>query len=306
MFGHNRNSGIHWMRNYGDALHKYQNTTDIRGRVEEPKRPLGLRRSVDMYSIRKRDDGAIECVCYKTPVVTFYPDETIEIRNEEWNTVSTAYFIEEVTGFRARVFNNSLCVSVGGIETRLETMLKVKDGQFVGIKADTTHYIKRAEANKVRKQYADFLTYACALVRLKAEGFTNDEMAETFGKNKHGNLLMPDSIARTYWADFGKHVREVFALVNDTTEDRHIAYYKAVLVIANCFGTNTYSNNYTNRGVHIKEDAFKRAFNNLMLGYHRDEVFGIKDRELGEVKRDPYVKYFSGGWKRMHASENLT
>ena len=54
-FGQYRNSGISWFRDYGDALHKYENTTDIRGRVEEPKRPLGHRKAVDNYSIRKAD-----------------------------------------------------------------------------------------------------------------------------------------------------------------------------------------------------------------------------------------------------------
>ena len=59
MFGYSRNSGISWFRNYGDALHKYENTKDIRGRVKEPMRPLGHRKSVDSYSIVKLENGDI-------------------------------------------------------------------------------------------------------------------------------------------------------------------------------------------------------------------------------------------------------
>ena len=96
MFGYARNSGVHWLRDYGDALHKYESTTDIRGRTEEPKRPLGHRKSVDQYSIVKEDDGTIACVLYRSPVVRFKPDGDIIVRDFSYPTVSTCYFIDEV------------------------------------------------------------------------------------------------------------------------------------------------------------------------------------------------------------------
>lgn len=302
MFGHNRNSGIHWFRDYGDAFHKYQSTQNIRGRVKEPMKPLGNRRSVDMYSIRLKDDGSmgVECVLYQTPVVTFYPTGLIEIRDGSWSTVSTAYFIEEVTGYNARLFNNSLCVSVMGMETRLEGVLRIMNGKIENPVADRTHYVKRAETNKVRKQYEEFIKYASALVRLKAEGFTVAEAEEIFGRSDKGDLQMPDEVARPYYSDFAKDMHTLFDWVKADGEDKHLAHYKAVLTLAMCFGTRTYGTGYKYTGAHIKEDAFKRQFNNLMLGYHRDEVFGVKEREVGDVKRDPYIKYFESGWRRLH------
>jgi hypothetical protein len=311
MFGYSRNSGISWMRDYGDAHHKYQSTDDIRGRVEEPKRPLGQRRSVDMYSIRLKEDGSmgVECVLYKTPVVTFYPTGLVELRNDGWASTSTACFIEEVLGHyaSARVFNGSLCVSVGGVEARLDDeVLKIENNRILNPTTDKTHTVIRSEANKVRKQYAEFLKYACALVRLKAEGFTVLEYQEAFGTDAKGGIKdLPLNMDRAYKADFPKDVRSFFALAGDGGVNKHIAHYKAVLAMSWSYGANTYATGYSVTGTHINEAMFKRAFDMLVLGYHRDEVFAIKERELGEVKKDPYKKYFESGWGRLHAN-NVT
>lgn len=299
MFGHNRDSGIHSLRNYGDALHKYESTKDIRGRVEEPKRPLGKRRSVDMYSIRMREDKAIECVLYKTPVVTFCPDGLIELRHDNWNSVSTAYFIEEVSGFRARIFNNSLCVNIQGVESRMgEEPLRIMNGEVLNPTTDVTHAIDRKQANNVRKRYAEFVKYASALVRLKAEGFTASE----YEQNEH-------KVSK--WGDLGKHsyvgfadsVQEFFGLVNDDSENRHESHYLALLSLARGCGSHTWGQGYKITGCHLSEEQFKKSFENLLIGYHRDEVFVVKQRETGLVMRDPYSKYFQGGWNRVHANK---
>lgn len=306
MFGYSRNSGISWMRDYGDAFHKYQSTTDIRGRVKEPKRPLGQRRSVDMYSIRLKDDGSmgVECVLYQTPVVTFYPTGLVELRNDGWASTSTASFIEEVTNYSARIFNGSLCVSVGGVETRLtDGVLKIEGGRILNLTVDKTHAVIRSEANKVRKQYAEFLKYGCALVRLKAEGFLLAEYQEAFGKDEKGGIKdLPLNMDRSYKNDFPKDVHAFFALVGESGVDKHIAHYKAVLAMSWSYGSNTYSQGYTATGTHINEANFKQAFDGLVLGYHRDEVFMEKEREAGEVKKDPYKKYFESGWGRLHSN----
>ena len=311
MFGYSRNSGISWMRDYGDAYHKYQSTTDIRGRVKEPKRPLGQRRSVDMYSIRLKDDGSmgVECVLYQTPVVTFYPTGLVELRINGWASTSTANFIEEVTNFNARIFNGSLCVSVGGMETRMEEdkPLRIMNGRIENPKQEITHALVRGKTNIVRKQYDEFVKYASALIRLKAEGFISAEYQDTFTKadtNSARNYVdMPEGLNRTSYTYFKDDVPKFFELVKTEGEDKHIAHYKAVLAMAHSFGANTWGQGYKITGCHIDEKTFKRAFDNLVIGYHRDEVFIEKDRELGEVKKDPYKKYYESGWDKLHANK---
>lgn len=304
MFGYSRNSGIHWCRDYGDAFHKYQSTTDIRGRVKEPKRPLGQRRSVDMYSIRLRDDGSmgVECVLYKTPVVTFFPTGLVELRSDGWASASTVSFIEEVTGYRSRIFNGSLCVSVGGIETRLEDnqVLQIMDGRIINPTTDKTHKVNRANANNVRKQYEEFVKYATALVRLKAGQFTLEEVENAGFKESLSEL------GRAHYTKFPESVRNLFALVKADGEDKHVAHYQATVAISRAFGAVSWGRGYSVNGCHIEEKVFKTKFDDLVLGYHRDEVFIETDREEGVVKKDPYRKYYEGGWKRLHSSENLT
>lgn len=309
MFGHNRNSGISWMRDYGDAFHKYQSTTDIRGRVKEPKRPLGYRRSVDSYSIRLKGDGSmgVECVLYQTPVVTFYPTGLVELSKDGWSTISTAYFIEEVTGYSARIFNGSLCVSIGGIETRMtDEPLRIMNGRIENPKQEITHALVRGKTNIVRKQYADFLKFACALVRLKAEGFVVSEYEETFGKaephSARNYVDMPEGLNRPSYTYFEADIPKFFALVRSDGADKHLAHYKAVLAMAHSFGVNTWGQGYKITGCHIDEKTFKRAFDSLVLGFHRDELFIQKHREIGEIKKDPYKKYFEGGWDRLHSN----
>jgi hypothetical protein len=310
-FGYLRNTGISWMRDYGDAFHKYQSTTDIRGRIEEPKRPLGQRRSIDSYSIRLKDDGSmgVECVLYRTPVVTFYPTGLVELRCGGWYSISTACFIEEVTNYSARIFNGSLCVSIGGVETRMdsEAPLQIQDGRILNPTTDTTHSLIRGASNKVRKQYVEFLSYASALVRLKSEGFLVAEYEDNFTKAETSSAKnytdMPEALNRPQYTHFAEDVRKFFALVNSDGEDKHVAHYKAVLVLAHSFGRTTWGQGYKVAGCVINEQMLRKGFEGLMTGYHRDELFVEKERAEGEVKRDPYKKYFEGGWERLHAKQ---
>jgi hypothetical protein len=266
---------------------------------------------VDSYSIRLKDDGSmgVECVLYQTPVVTYYPTGLIELRCNGWSSASTVCFIEEVTNFNARIFNGSLCISVGGVETRMQddTVLRIMDGRIENPTTDKTHSLVRGKSNIVRKQYDEFVKYACALIRLKAEGFLVAEYDDTFEKAPASTpkiyLDMPEALNRTGYTHFADDVRSFFALVKADGEDKHFAYYKAVLAMAKSFGRNTWGQGYKLTGCHINEVMFKKAFDGLVIGYHRDELFVEKQREKGEVKRDPYKKYFEGGWGRVHANK---
>jgi hypothetical protein len=189
-FGYSRNSGINWFRNYDDALHKYNSTTDIRGRTEEPMRPLGRRDSTDTYSIRKTGEGAIECVFYRTPVVTFKPDGDIILRDYGYATISTSAFIEEVLGIRAQLFDRSICIGIGGDTIRLPrggedtlTLRRSASGELYAVNPvqDTVHNLNRKESNKVRKQYADFMQYATGMIKLKEGLFTSEELKSNGG-----------------------------------------------------------------------------------------------------------------------------
>ena len=87
--------------NYGQAKRHFDRTQPIRGTTT---RPLGRRRDYRMYSIRETQTGAIELVCYRTPVVTYEKPKgqeqggTVRVKIDGWNSVSTRQFIRQTLG----------------------------------------------------------------------------------------------------------------------------------------------------------------------------------------------------------------
>ena len=297
-FGYSRNSGINWFRNYDDALHKYNSTTDIRGRTEEPMRPLGRRDSTDTYSIRKTGEGAIECVFYATPVVTFKPDGDIILRDYGYATISTSAFIEEVLGIRAQLFDRSICIGIGGELTRLPrgggdtlTLRRDASGELYAVNPvqDTVRALDRKESNKVRKQYADFMQYAIGMIKLKEGLFTKDELTNNRG------IRVLDSDWNT---EFSAGVEAFFALLHDKTSGIYESRYIALSSLAYSFGQYSYNS----EGTRLTLPRLKKAMDIMLFGYYRDQVLVSTPVPVGEVKRDRYSKYYSGGWAKFHAN----
>ena len=89
------NSGISSIKNYAEALKRYETTKHIRGRAED-QRPLGKRSKTDNFRISKKENGDIQCFLFRTPVVTFTPEDNIVIFLDQWVSSSTCKFIGEV------------------------------------------------------------------------------------------------------------------------------------------------------------------------------------------------------------------
>lgn len=312
-FGYYRNSGISWFRDYADAVHKYDNTTDIRGRTEEPKRPLGHRKLTDSYSIRKREDGAIECVLWKTPVLTFNPDNSVDVTDGMWTTLSTANFIEEVMGYgvRGRVFNGHICLEVGDKEYRLEKdtkfkLVKNEQGYWTPANAPKAiiHHINRVGSNKVMKRYEGFMTYMENMIKLRRteEGmkFSAEEYKEAFGANPQGTPNLLADLSRPHYVDFVPTLRKFVTFINDTNEEtKHLSYYHALLIVARSKGYVTWGDG----GVDMHKSNVIELPNfvrNLFWGIHRDECFKEVELPDGEVKRDQYMRFYQAGWEKFH------
>lgn len=297
MFGHNRNSGIHTLSNYNEAHHAWESTKPIRGRKEDT-RPLGHRRCVDQYTIRKAESGAIECVLYKTPVVSYLTDGQIVIKDDGWKSVSTAYFIEEVLGIGSRIFNKDLNVSFSHGEYPVPTdglhLAYGVSGHLYPInpQALKVHAIDRKGANNVRARYKDFNTYMMGMLKLRANDVVTTEEVKMSGMGVY-------DLDRTYHNKFPEQVQAFFGLVNDRNPETQTAsWYHATLALVRAFGRWSYKAD----GVVVPTDASKiaRKFDELVLGFNRDECLSSRELSLGEVKRDNYAKYFSSGWKLLH------
>lgn len=303
-YGHSRNSGIVKIRNYAEALKQWEETKPIRRRATDD-RPLGHRRNT-WYIINKQDKtDAIECIMYAQPVVTFYKDGRVEIKNYSYNTTSAANFIWDVlrNDANAFIFDHSLVVRVGGIEQRLRRSesLFIKRGDdknyhFLDSKPEVTHTINRENAKVVKARHTDFMQYLDSMAKLRgAEPFTHNELNTQlgtelynvdFGRIRHFNHLHDDGQV------FIKSIATFKEYISDKSGDRFEGYYKALLMLVHSFGKYDWNTS----GFIIRADSLIRDLDRVFMGLYRDEYFNTNVTDNGRAKRDAYGAYFSGLW----------
>jgi hypothetical protein len=204
------------IHNYADALKRYDNTKPIKGRADDP-RPLGERRYVDTYSIRKNVwTEAVECILYKTPVIKFTTEDEVIINIDNWPSASTCQFITRVlSGVGAYRVKGEVVLGFMGIEAKLmlpargETVLvrNASGGWVPKVKQTLYDYrVSRKEANNVRKSVSQFKDYINGVVKLKGE-----EVEGLWGRE-------PFSVVRMTYADlievFGKEEAQMGARPN--------------------------------------------------------------------------------------------
>lgn len=161
------------VRTYERAKLIHDNSKPIRGNPNNV-RPLGNRRDWQSYSVRMNGE-AVEFVCYKTPVVTYYPDNSIEVRNGGWDTVSTRQFIMQTLDTPCHGQRRKTIVKLGGVPYVLPSdgLLKLKNegGALVLNQGTPVLYgykIDRKAANNVRAKYKEFYDYLKGFVALRA------------------------------------------------------------------------------------------------------------------------------------------
>jgi hypothetical protein len=171
------------MRNYAEALNKWNSIKAIKGR-DDDKRPLGARRDVDTYSIHKNVwTDAIECVLYQTPVVTFTTEDEVKIKFGRWSSSSTCQFIDRllwnvranrVRGDVVLHFNDGTKALVRDHEELV--LVQAGNGAWVPKVKQTLydHRVNRKEANNVRKAVSQFRDYLAGVVKLKSETTTSN------------------------------------------------------------------------------------------------------------------------------------
>lgn len=299
MYGHYRNTGIPRLHSYADALDRFNNTKPIRGRTDitRPMYPLGHRHKVDAFWMRHCQlTQDVECFLYRTPVVTFKANGEVHIKSDGWNSISTANFIGEVLGgVSAYIYDHNLCVHIwnenGAEQYRVPdngTLVLRKEGrwQYVsGAPNNVIHSMNRKAINAVRKTYKDFKQYAIAMLKLRDGRVEHDEYVAAFGQTSVPNL-------KWNWAykESAEWFVKMKEWMSDQSEDKHNAYYKALLMCVRC--TGYYSA--------LTPTEFDNVFRWVTTGLHRDEVLVEEVLPMGKIKRDNYGQYFRKAWGKYH------
>lgn len=163
---------------YTTAKTIHDNIKPIRGK---DVRPLGARRDYHQYSVKQNEQGEIEFICYRTPVVTFHPDDTITIRNGGWSSVSTHQFIQEVLGIQANGYRGKTALTIKGnkylMDSDDDSAFKIKrvDGNWHILSErspETSYRMNRKAANNVRGRYKPFADYLKGFSKVRAEHIT--------------------------------------------------------------------------------------------------------------------------------------
>jgi hypothetical protein len=240
-----RSTGMHQstyylplIRSYQDAVLRLRKTKPIRGRTPDNGKwgnkinaciPLGRREDVDTYSIREGQNGHIEFVNYRTPVLTYTPDNKILV-TPTWMGLMESGMIGRVLGINAWLDRKKIGITIdderhvigaGGV-----LVLEYKgDSDSEGLsvfKKETifSYYINRKASNIVRAQYSGFSQYLHGFLQLRKD-MENDAISISM-------MEIADCIGYEYseqpvWSNSTTHSREkqwkpnidAFKFIND-------------------------------------------------------------------------------------------
>ncbi len=166
------------LRNYAEALKKYEDTKPIRGHGE--RRPLGRRHDHVAFWMQKHEDsGVIDCMVHATAVLSFAPDNTVTVRNGGWITHTTHNTIQQILypcGVEACGWRDKTKLTVNGdvyllppngwvqlIPNGAGRLQLAQKQQLIG------YSMNRKAANTVRRRYKEFAEYFVNMVKLRTE-----------------------------------------------------------------------------------------------------------------------------------------
>jgi hypothetical protein len=247
--------------NYKFAKHLHDTIKPLRGRSPEIK-PLGDRRGADTYHIRMNGE-AVELVLYKTPVITFMPDDEVVLFVDSYNTVATHQFIQQVLGIGASGVRRTTVLTINNSKYTLadKDKLRLRRGdrgwEVLNPMQQWTWRLDRKAVSNVRAQYGEFYKYLKGFVNLRTEStltkntwsprtFDGIHVQQSEFKSVFGSLTSVRSYA--YMDKRGKqHINysnvkpEQYAASSNAfdclirpdqpEEDKHTNFYKAALLL---------------------------------------------------------------------------
>ena len=296
------------IRTHAQAKQIFEKSVPIRGRSEvHSRRPLGARKDADTYHIRMNGSD-VECVLYKTPVVTFHTDDTITIKTDGWNSVSTHQFIWAITGCPARGNKGKTVIKVGALEHVMSEQMKMKylggSAQWEVLTTEEQYdwRINRQKAKEVRDRYKEFNTYLNGVVKLRTITVDSTDRIESSVDELYEGLSL------TLTADYqGRKAvnANAFRLIDDKNKSEHAKfmyligasgegkadktddYHKAMLMLIGRCETANYWYHLGRKITVYPKVLIDKAYE-CMYKYHSDEVFTKVKLPVGKVPSGRY------------------
>lgn len=301
---------IKCMRTYAEAVACYERIKPIKGRAVEC-RPLANRKH-DQYNIRM-NGLTVECVLYQTPVLTFLPDNTVEIRMGGYNSVPTRLFIMEILGLNCGARNGTPILDLAHdshvvLDVKLPTVIRREDvnesykWELVKSTPVFEWQMNRAKANNVRAKYSEFEKYFRNMIKLRKEKttMTNFPQFDVINFNMQEfvdtKVIVEGDVNRWAAAIQKGHTRYhsnseflTGMMANGQPEEDQIkCFYKAVIAIVASLRHVATFGAYARETVPIATDALLPRFRELVYKWHSDEVFDKVQLPVGKAPSNKY------------------
>lgn len=287
MYGQYRNSGILWLSTYEEAKRRYESIEPIRGNgVNAGTRPLGRRNKLQFQIAMKGED--VVCICYKTEVVTFHPDNTITIQDDSYTTQTTANFIKDVLRIGAGIQDHDIILFGGTNPTRLMSKVKLQAQGFatytvIETGKHYTHKLKRKRMNELRKPMIQFMRYAHGVVKLREGTFELEEVQgamEELGVN-YANHRLDTNIWNTNADERVAQMSKFYKLVTEGSVEN---WYSPLLWLARSATDNAWSK------VHVDPGMLARDVDDILIAMNPDVLEAVETPQ-GVIKIDRYARF---------------
>ena len=173
------------VRSHADAMARLKKTKPIRGRTPEtrdkydrdnptPCIPLGRREDIDIYSIREGEGGNIELLSYRSPLLTFTPDNKIIITPKYMGLMESG-MIGRVLDIPAWLDRKKVGIIVDAERHVLKqngSLTLSCEGECLSVDSKETiysYYVNRKASNIVRSQYSGFMKYFGGFLSLRKD-----------------------------------------------------------------------------------------------------------------------------------------
>lgn len=185
-----RPSKLICLRNYSEALKRYEKTDPWRNASDPTIRPLESRRKHHV-TIRKLNDGSIACRLYRTDVVTYHPDDSITI--QPYNSNSTNSFANALLPAPLAVnFTSSAgwLICLGQRDDNGIDLYNCFDGDSIRIRPTETSIWQACEGPSAFKPFTKYLVNRQRAKALLGEyqwtAFTHFNQAYQAMRSEHG------------------------------------------------------------------------------------------------------------------------
>ena len=289
--------------NHVPSIYTHAQAKQIHDKIEPIRgrdiKPLGQRRDSDTYHIRMNGDD-VECVLYKTPVVTFHPDDTITVSTDNWNTVSTHQFIWAITGCNCYGSRGKTVIKIGDKEYVINEIMRIKHVEDSSPKWEVLtkeeQYdwaIDRQKANIVRAKYKEFITFVNGGLKLRTIDtdavFSTKELSEQFGEYTlpWGTKAVNDTEFNQVALKNSQHAVRFMNLIKE--EGNYENYYKAMLMVAGLVLSVGYRRIEMDRAeVKAKPRSIIDKIYECIYKWHSNEIFVRIKLADGKVPTERY------------------